>query len=153
MLNLIKNGDFYNQIFHPWHSNDYPGTPVMPHYQGSSFSVLLTTGNLIQQNVLVKKDQLLTVSWEFNARLVADSGDQGAKISTGLFTSTDHEDHVTIITNREWQIYTWQDQQPVSSSDGYLGIVFSDLLSMPDPGIRTTVQMTGFKLWVNVLSE
>lgn len=153
MLDLIKNGDFINQIFHPWHSNDYPEKPVMPHYQGSSFSVLLNTGNLIQQNIVVKKDRPFTVSWAFNARLVADSGDQGARIATGLYAATDHADHVTVITNREWQIYAWQGQQPVISSDGYLGVVFSDLLPIPDPGIRTTVQMTGFKLWIDFLNE
>lgn len=152
MNNVIKNGRFEHQLFTPWHSSAYPAYPVMPHYQGSQFSVLINTGDHIQQNIAVRRDIPFTARWAFMARLISDSGDQGARILTGLFAAADHEARATTITDRNWQTYTHTDDQIVHSKDGYLGIVFSDPFGMPDPGIRTTVQVTGIELWIDYVT-
>ena len=151
MTDLIKNGCFLNQHFMPWFSNDHPDTPRMPHYMGPCFSVVLDTANLVQQNVTVRKDAWFTARWEFTARLVSDTGDQGATLQTGLYASSNFESHETAITDSGWQVYSHADPQPVCSHDGYLGIVFMNPLPLPDPGVRTVIQMTDIRLWVDYL--
>lgn len=149
MTDLIKNGCFLDQYFTPWFSNDYPQIPELPHYMGRCFSVLLKTGNNIQQNVTVRKDAWFIARWEFTARLVEDSGDQGATLQTALFAASDNPSQATAITDTRWQVYTHTCQQPVCSHDGYLGMVLMNPLPLPDPGVRTVIQLTGIKLWVD----
>ncbi|MCO8161645.1 hypothetical protein NJC38_05690 [Pseudomonas sp. 21LCFQ010] len=149
---LIQNGYFIDQNFEHWFSTYYPQTPELPNYKGRLYSVLLKTGDHLQQNIPVRRDAPFTVTWEFTAKLIADSGNDGAAITTGFYAASDHPSHITMVRNTEWQTYSHEDVQPIVSNDGYLGITFSDLIPLPDQGKRTAVHITGFKLWATYLS-